>query len=86
MYQIPRAVQGFMFRLEEADSISRIKVLKPETVAALKEHNISIIEDLMDREPTELEEIDGISAEEQEKLQAVYLFLFRYVRKERHGQ
>ncbi len=82
MYQIPRAVQGYLFRLEEAHSITRLRVLKASTIAALQKQGISIIEDLLKTEPTELDKIEGISADEKEKLHEVYPFLFRHIHKD----
>lgn len=85
MYQISESDKQVLFRIDGTDSVTRLTMLKPETIEALSKAHISIIEDLARYEPFWLMGIDGVPDDEINKLDKIYHFIFDDAFSNLHG-
>lgn len=72
MYQITERDQRILFRIKSTDEISKLTMLKPETIKALERAHIETVGDLLQ---ASIWKINGISAAEEDKLDEVCRFL-----------
>ncbi len=76
MYQVNERDKQILFRVDPTDQISKLTMMKPETIAALEHAHVEIVEDPYRLAPIWLIDIKGVSEEEKDKLDAVYRYLF----------
>ena len=87
MYRITSKDNQTLLRVDLTDDIETLQpVLGDSIVAFLKRNGVELIRDLVIKfEPIQLAEIDGLDTDEREKLEAVYLDLFRGAYENLHG-
>ena len=64
--------QRILFRIKSTDEISKLTMMRPETIETLKRAHIEIVGDLLQ---ASIRKITGISAAEEDKLDEVCRFL-----------
>ena len=72
MYQITERDQRILFRIKSADKISKLTMMKSETIEALERAEIKVVEDLY---RASIWKINGISEDEKDKLDEICRFL-----------